>query len=126
MTRHHLTRILDDAAGFFLTIALAAEVCSMLTGFLSTATMQQATTVTADAVFAAESAYQVTASTEAAMMSSLDPATKAKLKALDNAAYNDLQPLVVAASTPGATIDAVAFAGAQDALTAFSNATKGN
>ena len=51
---------------------------------------------------------------------------KAKLKALDNAAYNDLQPLVVAASTPGATIDAVAFAGAQDALTAFSNATKGN
>ncbi len=85
----------------------------------------QATTVTAESVFAAESAYQVAASVEAAAMPSLNAATKAKLKALDNTAYNDLQPLVKAASTPGATIDAVAFAAAEDAIAAFTTATKG-
>lgn len=104
----------------FVVPLLALSAC------VSTATVQKATTVTAQAVFASESAYQIAASTEAAIMPSLNPAMKAKLKALDNIAYNDLQPLVKAASTPGATIDAVAFAVADEAVQAFTTATKGN
>lgn len=75
------------------------------------------------ALYALDSTYAAAATAEAnyAKSSIADPAVVAQMKDYDNKAYAALAPLTTAASQPGATVDSVALAAAEAAVTQFAS-----
>jgi len=99
----------------------AAVLAAVALGLLVAALAGCASQNALQTLYALDSTYAAAATAEANYCKSsvADASVCGQMKDYDNRAFNALSPLTAAASQPGATVDSVALAAAESAVTQF-------